>query len=200
MVLNLRGFSKRAVKHKDQFAKIRSCLGCQLGYHRRHVVIGRGSIPANLLFMGIAPGKTEDLLEEAFVGASGILLNIMINEAAIEANIDVPSHYCTNIVLCRSWVWEYGDDDEEEDNHGKNIDPTREYVAACMKNVMQIISEVDPIGVIFVGKLPEKYYKKEFPESIRITHPASHLQYGGRSSPTYLYDIRNMSEYFKRLF
>jgi len=68
-----------------------------------------------------------------------------------------------------------------------------------MPNVLHIARIVKPKLVIFVGRVAESYYRKEFPGSIRITHPAVHLRYGGKTSPFYMQDIRTLSEVFRSI-
>jgi len=172
------------------------CKGCQLGKHLQgKIVIGRGDIPAKILFIGEGPGKVEEMFGEAFVGPSGKLLDRMISDSCTLINISKPpSYYITNTVLCRPWIW-----NQNSDEYGENRTPLKSEVLACTKNILTIYYRVNPKIVIFVGKVSETYYKKEFPDSIRITHPAAHLRYGGVSSPMYQYDIRNLSEVFKGL-
>ena len=80
------------------------CTACELSKHRRNMVIGRGSIPADALFLGEAPGESEDTIGEAFVGKSGKMLDEMVLEAC--RNQPVPSYFISNAVLCRPWVWD----------------------------------------------------------------------------------------------
>ncbi|GAG23738.1 unnamed protein product, partial [marine sediment metagenome] len=47
------------------------CTRCDLHKFRRQVVLGRGTIPAPYLFIGEAPGPTEDLRGVAFIGKAG---------------------------------------------------------------------------------------------------------------------------------
>ena len=183
------------IKHKNYFHKLQRCKGCALKAYARNQVIGRGTIPAKLLFIGEGPGKTEDLLAEAFVGASGQLLNTLIEESAQEAETPIPSYYITNTVMCRPWIWEENDPDQ-----GKNREPRREEILACMLNVLHVASIVKPEFVVFVGRIAEQAYRREFKDGIHITHPAAHLRFGGRCSPTYLLDVRNLSELFKRMY
>jgi DNA polymerase len=61
------------------------------------LVFGSGSIDAEIVFVGEAPGKKEDEMGEPFVGASGKLLNEML----AENNIDREDVYITNIVKYR---------------------------------------------------------------------------------------------------
>jgi len=180
------------IKHKDLFYKIRFCRACSLHKYRLNLVIGRGSIPARILFIGEGPGKTEDLLAEAFVGPSGNLLNMTLQDASLLAGVKIPSYYITNAVLCRPWI-----SDSNDRDYGNNREPKKKEVLSCMSNIMQIYKIVKPEYIIFIGRVSEGYYKKEFPDSIRITHPAFHLRYGGKASPTYLQDVRVLSELFK---
>lgn len=181
------------VKHKNPFYRIVACSGCHLKAHRRNQVIGRGVFPARLLFIGEGPGKTEDLLGESFVGPSGNLLEKMLADASEMVHVDIPSYYITNTVMCRPYWW-----DENDPDCGKSREPTKQEVLACMQNVMEIVRFVKPEFVVFIGRVAEKYYGKEFSDSIRITHPAFHLRFGGKASPTYWQDIRTLSEVFKR--
>lgn len=172
---------------------VAGCKGCNLKYHRRKLVIGRGAIPAKLLILGDGPNKSEDLLGIPFHGESGTIIDEMIREASEEIGIDPPSYYLSNIVLCRPWIY------DDVPDQGQRRDPTKMEALACMKYVMKIYKKVNPEFVIFAGRVAENYYKKEFTDSIHITHPNVHLLYGGKASPTYLYDLRNLSELFKRL-
>jgi len=182
------------IKRKDPMAKVKLCPGCRLKEHRRKQVIGRGSVPAKILFIGEGPGKTEDLLGDPFVGPSGNLLEQMLQDASAISRTSLPSYYITNTVLCRPWIWKESDPD-----FGQGREPTKQEVLACMPNVLHIARIVKPKLVIFVGRVAESYYRKEFPGSIRITHPAAHLRYGGKTSPFYMQDIRTLSEVFRSI-
>jgi len=58
-----------------------NCTNCQLHKTRKQVVVGRGTIPADILFIGEAPGISEDTIGLAFIGEGGKLLDYMIQEA-----------------------------------------------------------------------------------------------------------------------
>lgn len=76
----------------------KKCLQCPLGFlGRTNVVFGEGNPDADLLFIGEAPGKDEDLQGRPFVGRSGQLLTRALNHVGIDRK-DV---YITNIVKCR---------------------------------------------------------------------------------------------------
>lgn len=176
--------------------RLRRCRNCECYLHRRKVVPGRGDVPATILFIGIAPGKTEDLLGKPFVGYSGWLLEAMMEHACRLAEIEkVPSYFILNSVLCRAWNW----DEDNELTYGKNRNPTKEEVLACMPNIQDTVSLVKPKFVIFLGRHPEKFYKNYFREYRYVTHPASMLRDGGKQSPDYLPNVRILSEIFEEL-
>lgn len=167
-----------------------SCKQCHLFKTRRKVVWGRGSIPADIMFMGEAPGRVEDLRGEPFIGPSGKLLEEMIAQAARWATVDkLPSYFVTNAVFCHP----------TERIGGENRLPHSHEVLACMDNVLKLYRAVHPRIVIFVGKVPEKYYAKEFTIHDTILHPSFLLRQGGKSSPHYTSTVRKLSEVFERI-
>lgn len=83
----------------DQLARqYKNCQACplaRLGCSR--VVFGVGNAQAQLMFIGEAPGKDEDLQGEPFVGRAGRLLTKMI----IDIGLSRADVYITNVVKCR---------------------------------------------------------------------------------------------------
>lgn len=61
------------------------------------LVFGDGSLNANIVFVGEAPGKQEDIAGKPFVGASGKFLNELLATIGLSRN-DI---YITNIVKYR---------------------------------------------------------------------------------------------------
>jgi len=55
----------------------------------KRLVIGRGSVFADLLVIGEAPGAQEDLEGKPYVGKSGKLLNELLIQAGIDYKKDV---------------------------------------------------------------------------------------------------------------
>jgi DNA polymerase len=74
-----------------------SCTKCELCKTRTHAVPGKGNQNAKIVFIGEAPGRTEDLQGEPFVGSAGKKLS----EALIKNGISRDSVYITNVVKCR---------------------------------------------------------------------------------------------------
>lgn len=69
----------------------------ELAASATQLVMGEGSLDADIVFIGEAPGKKEDIEGRPFVGASGKFLNSMLEQAGMERD-DV---YITNIVKYR---------------------------------------------------------------------------------------------------
>ena len=76
---------------------INSCQKCPLGKTRTRFVFGVGSPRADIMFIGEAPGRDEDLKGEPFVGRAGKLLDKMLPEVGLRRQ-DV---YIANILKCR---------------------------------------------------------------------------------------------------
>jgi uracil-DNA glycosylase len=90
-----------AQKHEDSLEKIatdvRGCPLCKLARTRKNAVPGEGQISAKIMFIGEAPGRSEDEKGEPFVGAAGRILDNLLKKAGIERS----QVFITNIVKCR---------------------------------------------------------------------------------------------------
>ena len=75
-----------------------SCTRCPLAAGRTNVVFGVGDPQADLMFVGEAPGRDEDLKGEPFVGRSGQLLDRLMRE---EIGISRDHCYIANVLKCR---------------------------------------------------------------------------------------------------
>ena len=75
-----------------------ACVKCpHLASSRKNVVFGVGSLDAQLMFVGEAPGADEDEQGEPFVGAAGLLLTRII----IATGLSRAEVYIANILKCR---------------------------------------------------------------------------------------------------
>lgn len=73
------------------------CKKCDLCNGRKNAVPGKGYHNADIVFIGEAPGKNEDLLGEPFVGIAGKKLDEALENSGLVGN----EIYITNIVKCR---------------------------------------------------------------------------------------------------
>lgn len=82
---------------------VSACTACKLCQGRKQAVFGTGSMQAQWLIVGEAPGEQEDLQGEPFVGKSGQLLDAMLRAIGLtrgtaDASCQV---YIANTVKCR---------------------------------------------------------------------------------------------------
>jgi DNA polymerase len=138
------------------------------------LVFGAGSPDAEIVFIGEAPGKNEDLQGEPFVGAAGKFLNEMLESIGLGRE-DV---YITNIVKYRP---------------PENRDPTPEEISAFQPYLKHQLEVIQPKLVAFLGRhamnvfLPELKISQAHGKPVRkggqvylpLFHPAAALYNGG---------------------
>lgn len=117
------------------------CTACGLAETRTQVVFGVGAFDADIMFVGEAPGRNEDLQGEPFVGAAGKLLDSLLGEIGI-ARDDV---YIANVLKCRP---------------PGNRDPKPEEIEACKGYLRQQLELVDPKVVMTLGNFATKLLLK----------------------------------------
>lgn len=113
---------------------VSSCTACELHTSRTQTVFGVGNKSADLLIIGEAPGRDEDLQGEPFVGRAGQLLNAML--AAIGFQRD--QVYIANILKCRP---------------PNNRDPKPDEMAACNSWLQQQIELIQPEVILALGRI-----------------------------------------------
>ena len=74
-----------------------SCTKCNLSKSRTNAVAGKGNNNAEIMFIGEAPGRNEDLKGEPFVGAAGKILTEALEYAGLSRDVV----FITNVVKCR---------------------------------------------------------------------------------------------------
>ena len=83
------------LSHLDQ--QICACHLCPLFMGRTLAVPGSGPAPADIMLVGEAPGKEEDLTGKPFVGRAGRLLD----EALVQAGLERSKVFITSVIKCR---------------------------------------------------------------------------------------------------
>jgi len=73
------------------------CTSCDLVNSRNKLVFGSGSVTADLVFIGDAPGREEDIAGLPYVGSSGDLLDRML----LSIGLSRDGVYLMNGVKCR---------------------------------------------------------------------------------------------------
>lgn len=119
---------------EEFYNNIKDCQKCSLGAHRTKFVFGVGNPNADLLFVGEAPGRDEDLKGEPFVGRAGQLLDKILN--AID--LDRSEVYIGNILKCRP---------------PQNRDPQSGEIASCEPYLVHQIKLIDPVLIVALGRI-----------------------------------------------
>jgi uracil-DNA glycosylase family 4 len=90
--------SKKKIESMNMItSEARSCLECRLGENRKNVVVGSGSLDAEIVLIGEAPGRKEDESGLPFVGSAGKLLDSLLESAGLKRE----KIFIGNILKCR---------------------------------------------------------------------------------------------------
>jgi DNA polymerase len=109
------------------------CTRCRLAGSRTQVVYGVGNPNADLMFIGEAPGRDEDLLGEPFVGRAGQLLTDIIKAMKLSRQ-DV---YIANVIKCRP---------------PENRNPEPDELEACRPYIRKQVEFIKPKVIVTLGK------------------------------------------------
>lgn len=130
--------------YQSHVARWGSCRDCPLWQQRTRVVLARGQVPADVVFVGEAPGLSEDALGQPFVGPAGKLLDEIIRRAL--GGKAVRAAY-TNLVAC------FPREAKESGDHK----PSNESIRRCSPRLEEFIGLCRPRAVVCVGALSTKW-------------------------------------------
>lgn len=147
--------------------KWNGCTKCELHEHRTKMVFAKGKLPCDLLFIGEAPGRSEDVLGIPFVGPAGKLLDEIIADS-IPTDLRLAF---TNLVCCIPL---------DETGLEKISEPHKEHIEACKWRLSEFASIAKPRLYVCVGQLSRKWIDKVIPHRttplVEIVHPAAILR------------------------
>jgi uracil-DNA glycosylase family 4 len=109
------------------------CEKCKLSKSRTQVVYGIGNPNADLMFIGEAPGRDEDLKGEPFVGRAGQLLTDIIKAMKLTRD-DV---YIANVIKCRP---------------PENRNPEPDELEACHPYIQRQVEIIQPKVIVTLGR------------------------------------------------
>ena len=125
-------------------AEARGCQRCPLWEIGTQTVFGAGPAEARLLFLGEAPGATEDAEGIPFVGSAGRLFDDALERAGLERD----RVYVTNTVKHRPWV--------KMGPRQKNRAPKQSEINACRVWLDRELEIVRPAIVACLGAVAAK--------------------------------------------
>jgi len=132
-------------------AEARACVRCaELAATRKTVVFGAGNADAELMFVGEAPGASEDEQGLPFVGRAGKLLDTLLGEIGM-ARSDV---FVCNTLKCRP---------------PGNRDPLPIEIENCQEYLLRQIELIAPTVICTLGNFSTKLLRGE-PTGITRLH------------------------------
>ncbi len=171
---------------------------CKLKYEATQPVFGDGNPDADIVFIGEAPGKKEDLEGRPFIGAAGKFLAEMLDAIKMKRE-DI---YITNTVKYRP---------------PENRDPEQHEAEECFPWLTDELAFIQPKLIIFLGRhalhryFPEakisevhgKLLKQKIPgipteNFYPLYHPAAAL-YNGSMRTVLMEDFKNIPSILEKI-
>jgi len=118
---------------KDIRTELGDCTRCKLHeLGRKQIVFGAGDEHAQLMFVGEAPGRDEDIKGVPFVGRAGQLLTKIIESIDLSRE----SVYIANVIKCRP---------------PQNRNPENDEVETCQPFLFSQIDAIKPKVIVALG-------------------------------------------------
>jgi DNA polymerase len=127
---------------KAVYEEARECARCPLHQTRTTVVFGAGNADAELMFIGEAPGASEDRMGLPFVGQAGKLLDKLLDEIGLARN-DV---FIANVLKCRP---------------PDNRDPHPNEIQACHDYLRRQVALIEPTVICTLGNFSTKLLRDD---------------------------------------
>jgi DNA polymerase len=132
-----RSAEDRRAELVELYRELNDQHGCPLAGTRTHIVFGMGNADADLMFVGEAPGATEDQEGKPFVGRAGRLLDELLEEIGLSRR----EVFIANILKCRP---------------PGNRDPLPEEIDECKPYLMRQIELIEPKVIATLGNFATK--------------------------------------------
>lgn len=179
---------RRFNRHSRQWS---SCKLCPLHKFANCHVLGSGVLPCDVLFIGEAPGETEDTLGKPFVGRAGKVLDAILID--VLSRLKKPFSFAiTNVVACKPFP------------KGAEIaKPEEEHIEACRPRLVEFIKLADPLLIVALGKVAEQNMPSADDgldpdlQIINVWHPSYIARQGGVGSLEYTKTVLSLTKLFK---
>ena len=132
-----RSAEERRADLVELYKELHADHGCPLKAGRTQIVFGMGNADAELMFVGEAPGRDEDLQGKPFVGRAGQLLDQLLAEIGMERS----TVFIANVLMCRP---------------PGNRDPLPQEIEECKPYLMRKIELIEPRMICTLGNFATK--------------------------------------------
>jgi uracil-DNA glycosylase family 4 len=164
-----RSAAERREALKEVFVEARGCVRCpELAATRKTVVFGAGNADAELMFVGEAPGASEDEQGVPFVGQAGKLLEKLLGEIGM-ARAEV---FIANVLKCHP---------------PQNRDPQPIEIDNCKEYLYRQVELIQPTVICTLGNFSTKLLRED-PTGITRLHGQPEVLTLGRRA-VWLYPI-----------
>lgn len=152
---------------KEVFAQAQGCVRCaELAATRKTVVFGAGNADADLMFVGEAPGASEDEQGLPFVGAAGKLLEKLLGEIDM---VRADAFIC-NVLKCRP---------------PGNRDPQQVEIENCREYLYRQVELIQPRVICTLGNFSTKLLRDDPTGITRLHGQPEVLEVGRRAVRLY---------------
>jgi uracil-DNA glycosylase len=152
---------------KQVLAQARACMRCpELAATRNTVVFGSGNADAELMFVGEAPGATEDERGVPFVGRAGKLLDQLLDEIDLTRE----AVFVANVLQCRP---------------PGNRDPLPIEIENCHEYLLRKVELIEPTVICTLGNFSTKLLRGDPTGITRLHGQAEVLTLGTRAVRLY---------------
>ena len=159
--------AERREELKQVFAQAKGCVRCpELAATRKTVVFGAGNADAELMFVGEAPGASEDEQGVPFVGRAGKLLETLLGEVGLQRN-DV---FIANVLKCRP---------------PGNRDPLPIEIDNCQEYLRRQVELIQPTVICTLGNFSTKLLRGDPTGITRLHGQPEVLTLGSRAVRLY---------------
>lgn len=146
----------------QQFAeKWGNGCGRQECHAARHVVLARGTVPCDVVFVGEAPGASEDSSGLPFEGPAGHVFHLgpgnIIAQVREMVGADFTYAMC-NLVGCIP----------RDHNGRKTTDIPDEQIEKCAPRLLEFLEMCQPGVIVTLGELPAGWLDQSYKHCIRL--------------------------------
>ena len=190
------------------------CERCGLCHTATHHVLGVGTLPCDILWIGEAPNNADNDSGKPFSGKSGRLLQHLIEhtKTRLRRSFKIKWNYTSAITHLISCI----PTDGQPSTHFKGYvyrTPKPEEAHACSPRLQQFVQLAAPKGIVLIGVTTNRYArnrvedalatifpKENWPLFLQIDHPTHINRKGSFDSPAYRNWLSSTTSFLKTVY